>query len=195
MGVTKTTYNRILEVSGDIFYKKGLAGARMQEIADLAGINKAMLHYYFKTKEQLFSQVFEKAFSVFIGRIAEVLKSDKPLKEKVSDYVDQTIDSLKQNPHITVFVVQELNANPERITELFAVKGNIDFKLFQKQINKEYSRKINAEMFFTDMVALCIYPFIARPVFKRLMGKDDPAFQEWIEQRKDWIKKALFQMI
>jgi len=187
--------DKILEVATDIFYKKGLAGARMQEIADNAGINKAMLHYYFKTKEQLFSEVFEKAFRLFLSRIVEVLNSNKPLKDKVSDYVDHTIDSLMQNPGISIFVIQELNTNPEKVTKLFVGKGNINFVVFENQVNKEFAGKVNAEMFFTDMVAMCIYPFIAQPMLKKIVKKNDAAYKTWLQERKEWIKNRLFSKV
>jgi len=187
--------DKILEVATDIFYKKGLAGARMQEIADNAGINKAMLHYYFKTKEQLFNEVFEKAFRLFLSRIVEVLNSNKPLKDKVSDYVDHTIDSLMQNPGISIFVIQELNTNPEKVTKLFVGKGNINFVVFENQVNKEFAGKVNAEMFFTDMVAMCIYPFIAQPMLKKIVKKNDAAYKTWLQERKEWIKKILFSRV
>jgi len=187
-----STKDKILEVATGIFYKKGLAGARMQEIADNAGINKAMLHYYFKTKEQLFNEVFEKAFRLFVSRIVEVLNSNKPLKDKIGDYVDHTIDSLIQNPGISIFVIQELNTNPEKVTKLFAGKGNINFAVFENQVNKEFAGKINAEMFFTDMVAMCIYPFIAQPMLKKLMKKNEVAYKAWQQERKEWIKNRLF---
>jgi len=187
--------DKILEVATDIFYKKGLAGARMQEIADNAGINKAMLHYYFKTKEQLFNEVFEKAFRLFLSRIVEVLNSNKPLKDKVSDYVDHTIDSLMQNPGISIFVIQELNTNPEKVTKLFVGKGNINFVVFENQVNKEFAGKVNAEMFFTDMVAMCIYPFIAQPMLKKIVKKNDAAYKTWLQERKEWIKNRLFSRV
>jgi len=187
--------DKILEVATDIFYKKGLAGARMQEIADNAGINKAMLHYYFKTKEQLFNEVFEKAFRLFLSRIVEVLNSNKPLKDKVSDYVDHTIDSLMQNQGISIFVIQELNTNPEKVTKLFAGKGNINFVVFENQVNKESAGKVNAEMFFTDMVAMCIYPFIAQPMLKKIMKKNDTAYKTWLQERKEWIKNMLLSRV
>ncbi|MBS1688498.1 MAG: TetR/AcrR family transcriptional regulator [Bacteroidetes bacterium] len=191
MNETLNARDKILEVATGIFYKKGLAGARMQEIADEAGLNKAMLHYYFKTKEQLFNEVFEKAFRIFLSRIIELLNSDKLLRNKVSDYIDHTIDSLVQNPGISIFVIQELNTNPERVSKLFAGKGNINLAIFEKQISEEFAGKVNAEMFFTDMVAMCIYPFIAQPMLKKIFKKNDAAYKAWLQERKEWIKNKL----
>ena len=191
MMIIENTQERILSVASDIFYKKGLAGARMQEIADQAGINKAMLHYYFKTKEQLFNKVFEAAFGTFVGRISVLLNSDKPLKTKIDEYIDHTIDSLQDNPGITVFVIHELNCNPNLLSELFAGKGNINFTIFRKQVMTEYNGTKNPEMFFSDMVAMCVYPFIAKPIFQKIMEKDEQAFKVWLNERKIWVKQRL----
>jgi len=185
------TRENILRVAKDVFFKKGLSGARMQEIADLAGINKAMLHYYFTSKEQLFNVVFENAFQIFAGHIIHLLNGDGSLEKKIDLYIDYTIDSLKKSPGITVFVINELNTNPERITGMFAGEGLIDLSLFKRQVQEQYGEEIDAEMLFLDMVSLCIYPFIAQPIFKRLMKIDEAAFEALMNQRKGWLKKRL----
>lgn len=165
----------------------------MQEIADLAGINKAMLHYYFKTKEQLFNKVFERALHAYVGKIITLLNTSESLQQKVFNYIEHTIESLKKNPGITIFVIQELNVNPERVSELFLEKGDAYFANFKKQVSNEFDGKIDPDMFFMDMVALCVYPFIAQSIFKRLMGKNDASFLKLMQQRKDWVMRLLFK--
>ena len=185
------TRENILEVAKDVFFKKGLSGARMQEIADLAGINKAMLHYYFTSKEQLFNVIFEKALGVFVGRIVELLNGEQPLQEKIEKYIDHTIDSLKNDPGITLFVINELNVNPGRITNMFAGEGQIDLSIFKRQVLQHFNGQVPPEMLFVDMVAMCVYPFIAQPMFKKLIEKDDIAFEQLMDQRKVWIKNRI----
>ena len=82
------TEERILESARQIFQAKGLQGARMQEIADKAGINKAMLHYYYRSKELLFEAVFEEAANRIFPKIVELLNTDYPLFEKIEYFVD-----------------------------------------------------------------------------------------------------------
>lgn len=190
-----TTEEHILKEASEIFYRKGLAGARMQEIADKAGINKAMLHYYFKTKEQLFNRVFVQAFEVFSGRIAEVLNGQMPLGQKITDYVNYTIDALQQNPGIPVFVLNELTFNPERITDLFAGKGKIDITKFKDQVKGQSQGKTDAESLFMDMVALCIYPFVVAPVFKKILQKTDQQYNSLLKKRKKQIINELLKRI
>jgi TetR/AcrR family transcriptional regulator len=190
-----TTEENIIKEARDIFYRKGLAGSRMQEIADKAGINKAMLHYYFKTKEQLFSRVFEQAFAVFAERITEVLNSKIPLEKKIADYVNHTIDALSQNPGIPVFVLNELTLNPERIADLFAGKDKIDITHFNDQVTRQTQGKTDANALFIDMVALCVYPFVVAPVFKKMLQKSDHQYSVLLQERKGHIVNELLKRL
>lgn len=190
-----TTEENILKEARDIFYRKGLAGARMQEIADNAGINKAMLHYYFKTKEQLFNRVFEQAFAVFAERIAVVLNSETCLEKKIADYVNHTVDALAQNPGIPVFVLNELTFNPQRISDLFAGKDKIDISHFKDHVNRQTQGKTDAEALFMDMVALCVYPFIIAHVFKKMLHKSDQEYSVLLQERKAHIINELLKRL
>lgn len=182
--ISMTTEENILQQARDVFYSKSLAGARMQEIADRSGINKAMLHYYFKTKEQLFDKVFANAFETFASRIVEVLNSSATMQEKVKLYVNDTIDALAINPGIPIFVLNELTSNPQRIIEIFAGKDKINLDSFKDQVKRQTKGKIDAEALFIDMIALCVYPFVMAPVFKKLMQKSDQEYQDMMQLRK-----------
>ncbi|MGY4539436.1 TetR/AcrR family transcriptional regulator [Mucilaginibacter sp. UYNi724] len=190
-----TTEENILKQASLIFYQKGLAGARMQEIADKAGINKAMLHYYFKTKEQLFDRVFAQAFQAFAGKIAEVLNSDIKLEDKITEYVNHSVDALTKDPGIPVFVLNELTHHPQRITELFAGKDMVNFNNFREQVEKQTKGKVDPEILFVDMVALCIYPFIAAPIFKLMLYKTDQQYKDLLQSRKMHIIKEILSRL
>jgi TetR/AcrR family transcriptional regulator len=189
--IRMTTEEHILQQAREIFYLKGLAGARMQEIADRSGINKAMLHYYFKTKELLFDKVFADAFEAFAGKIAEVLNSGATLEEKVKEYVNHTVDALALNPGIPIFVLNELTGNPLRMVEKFAGEDKINLDIFKQQVERQTNGKIDAEALFMDMVALCVYPFVMAPVFKQLLQKSDQQYQDAMQLRKAHIINEL----
>jgi TetR/AcrR family transcriptional regulator len=107
------TENQILEAALKVFHKKGLAGARMQEIADEAGINKSMLHYYFKNKEQLFGQIFMQSFKRFIGGILPLLNEQNTWEEKIPVIIEHYANVMQNNPDLPLFVINELRQNPE----------------------------------------------------------------------------------
>ena len=186
-----STRDRILSVAAEVFQQKGLAGARMQEIADKAGINKAMLHYYFKTKDDLFSQVFEQSLALFVHKIQQILASELSLPEKVAQYVDHTLDSLSANPTIPPFVMHEINRDPQRITAVFAGDNRIDLSRF----NGHFGSILQANQFFTDMVSLCVYPFVARPMLEKLLGMTDEGYKQFLQQRKKHIKAVLNKLL
>lgn len=189
------TEELILQTARAIFYKKGMAGARMQEIADQAGINKAMLHYYFKTKEQLFNKVFADAFEIFAGRIAEMLNSDMTIEAKIQAYVNHTVDTLVLNPGIPVFVLNELTNNPERLVEMFAAEDKIDLRKFKQEVEQHSQGNTDPEALFIDMVALCVYPFVMSPVFKKLLKKTDQQYDDLMERRKVHITQNILQRL
>ena len=114
------TEELIFESAIKIFHSKGLAGARMQEIADEAGINKAMLHYYFRSKQSLFEAVFKKAFMQLAPQIHQVLNSDDTLFEKIQNFADKYISFVMENRFLPTFIIQELNNNPDFANQFFS---------------------------------------------------------------------------
>ena len=185
--IQESTQSRILTEAVTIFQQKGLHGARMQEIADKAGINKAMLHYYFKTKEELFQQVFQQALDLFIAKIELILTSELPLAQIVSQYVDHTLDALSANPTIPAFVLHEINRDPQRMSDVFAGNQRINLAQFAEH----FPSADEAQQFFTDMVALCVYPFVAQPMLEKVLDLTPTAYLQFIQQRKKHIKDRL----
>lgn len=129
-----STRDQVLAVASEVFYQKGLNGARMQEIADRAGLNKTMLHYYFKTKEQLFDTVFQRALGLFLGGLAPVLTGELPLRQKMAQYVSYTIDALAENPAIAAFIAHELQQHPERLVAQLGERKLLGLSMFRRQL-------------------------------------------------------------
>lgn len=188
----------ILKAARKVFTNKGFDGARMQEIADEAGINKALLHYYFRSKDKLFEAIFKDVANIIFPKIIAVLMSSMPLFEKIEKVSANYIDILKQNPDIAGFVFHEISRNPQRMV------GNIknvgaDFELIKAQIAGEVKAgniiPIKAEHLIANLVSMCIFPFISRPVFMGMTGMDNAAFSEFIEERKQIIPQTIISAI
>lgn len=113
-----TTEEKIFDAAQTIFQKKGLAGARMQEIADEAGINKAMLHYCFKSKQLLFEAIFMNAFSQIAPQINEIFNSQYSVFHKIRNFTNSYISFVIANPVLPQFIVQEMNNNPDFVSSL-----------------------------------------------------------------------------
>ncbi len=193
----KDTETKILDAAKEVFQHKGLTGARMQEIADQAGINKALLHYYYRTKDKLFEKVFELAFSVFIPKIRDiVLSTDKSVFDKINFFVDNYIDLLNKHPYIPGFVINELNRNPQILVQVF--EKNVQFKemnLFEKfdaqlkdEAKKGIIRPIDARNLMTNVIGLCIFPIVARPIIQGIMFDNNKKnYDIFLEQRKKMV--------
>ena len=196
----KNTEQIILQTARRIFIQKGLAGARMQDIADQAGYNKALVHYYFTSKNKLFDLVFEQEFGNFFSHLAGIVSSELPLFEKIENIVSLDIERLSQFPGLPNFVLNEMSRNPEVILKkLKKIPVQKVMVGFQKQINAEVKKgaikKITADQLFINIQSLCIFPFLAKPMIKGLMQFDDKAYMAMIERRKKEVAQFIIDAI
>ncbi len=193
------TESNILDAAENVFQRKGMDGARMQEIADEAGINKAMLHYYFRSKRFLFEAVFLKAFSMIAPEINRVINEDIPLFEKIKKFTYSYIDFIQKHPYLPNFIIQELNRDSDFINVLQSRKGFPDFRNFRAQVEQEVRdgniRPIKAEQLFIHLLSLNIFPFLAAPLFKGFLNINDKTYKELMEERKEEITKMIIHYL
>jgi len=116
----KQTEEKIFEAATDVFLEKGLDGSRMQDIATHAGINKSLLHYYYRTKDQLFNSVFEMIARKMLKKFAPVFDTNLTLEDKIRFFFREHITFLQENPRLPGFILNEINRNPERIKKILA---------------------------------------------------------------------------
>lgn len=190
------TEQRILDAARDVFVRRGTAGARMAEIAHEAGVNQALLHYYFRSKERLSTAVFQQFAGRVFPALLQVLGSDASLDDKIDQLVALYLENLSRNPFLPGYLLSELHHHPERIPQLLAAAiGAAPDRVLPamleklgRQIDERVAtgtmRPIAAEQFAINLVSLCIFPFAARPMLTVMFGMDDAAFARFIEQRK-----------
>ncbi len=200
MSQETVTEERILLAAMKVFTKKGFSGARMQEIADEAGINKASLHYYFRSKQLLFDKIFNSVLSTFLGKISELLNTDLGLEEKISQFCNQYISMLQQNPQFPNFILNELQQNPDYIFNLF--NKNLMHEKIQKlqvDLDKEIEfgniRPIKLQHLIANIMSLCIFPFAARPLMQYNFGYDNNEYYQFLEDRKKHIPEFIMNSI
>ena len=190
-----STEQKVLEAARRVFHQRGFAGARMEEIAREAGINKALLHYYYRSKERLFDEVFKEAVMGFLPRLMEIVGGDMPLDMKVYKVVDFYCSTLIKNRDIAVFVLAELKQNPAKVVGLFSDQATESLKKFIDQIENEVAlgniRPVNPVHFFTNLVGLSIFPFVAEPLLMRMFDLDENGFQDFINERKRIVPEML----
>jgi TetR/AcrR family transcriptional regulator len=194
-----STEDKILSAAKKVFISKGMAGARMQDIADEAGINKALLHYYFKNKEQLFENIFTRLTHGFWQQITSVFESDKPLFEKIHTFCSMYIDKIIENPYIPLFVLYEMNQRPAGfVKKMFRNNPPKPAKLMQ-QIESEVKagniRPIRPPQLIMNMISMCVLPFIGKPMFIAVMNIDEKTFIDLMHERKKSVPEFIINSI
>lgn len=184
---------RILAAARKIFIKKGYDGARMQEIADEAGINKAMLHYYFRSKDLLYERIFVEFTSKLFPNINAVVSNDSlDIFEKIEKFVEAYIVFLSQNPDIPVFIIGEMSKRPEVLQKVFSEKeaknevpmvAKFAMELMQESA-KGKIKPMNPFHFMISVVAMCAFPFAAKPMMQTFMKLSEEDFNLFIQERK-----------
>ena len=190
------TEQRILDAAHTVFLRRGTAGARMQEIAKEAAVNSALLHYYFRSKERLAEAVFQRAAMQLMPAVIRILGSDVELEAKVEQVVEVELHQLQKAPYLPGYILSELTHHPERVRQLFATVTGVSpsevgkgvFKVLGAQINARVKagrmHPIAPEQFAINLLALCVFPFAARPMVMALAGFDQTGFNQFIERRR-----------
>ena len=199
MAKEQNTEDRIVDAAKKVFIAKGMDGARMQEIANEAGINKALLHYYFRTKNKLFEKVFSIVFSDVLHVIEQAVTNETDFEKSIEDFIRQYIKLLKNKPFIPEFVIHELNRKPERIVQQLKNKGEFKEQLFviiELAVQQKIIRPIEPVHLVTNILALCIFPFVAKPIIKSLaLDNDEKKFKKYIGERPDEVVAFVKQAV
>ena len=194
-----STEDHILDTAREVFTHHGYDGTSMQMIADRAGINKSLLHYYYRSKEKLFGQVFSRVFSQFIPHVGVIFMSDMPLEEKIRTFVDRYIDVFLNNPYIPIFVMQELSKNPQHLAELIREAGihpELMIENISQMLEKENVRMKDPRQFLVNLIGLCVFPFAARPLIQRMMFDNDrEVYDQFLEERKKEVVTFMLNAI
>lgn len=183
--MSERTEEKILKAAEEVFVRDGYDGARMQDIADRAEINKAMLHYYFRSKQKLFEKVFQSKINDFLPRIGAKFFSDAPILEKLEFFVESYLDLLSQNPHLPMFVLHSLSKNPEMVQAFPAQVFRGILEYFQQEIDRGNIRAVDPRHFFLSLLGMCVFPYLGRPVAQHMLQMEDQAYAAFLEGRRE----------
>lgn len=192
----ENTEAQILLAAKNVFRAKGFAGARMQEIADEAKINKAMLHYYFRSKELLFERIFIEAVQGFFGTVVMTLNDPSTdWKEKLRELADKYTDFLKANPDIPVFVVTEINRGEHTFFDRLPIGEMMQHSLFIKQILEAQKKKqiqpVAPIQIVMMMISGLVFPFMAKPVIRKIGSYSEKQFIGFLDERKTLVPEMV----
>ena len=196
-----STEDRIKAAARKVFHQKGYAGTRTRDIAEEAGINHAMLNYYFRSKEKLFEIVMMETMGQFFKGVGVILNDESTsLEEKIERVVANYIDLLLEEPDLPTFILNEVRTNPEPFVAntpiLQALEHSVLARQYAEAVAQGRITEPNLMHTVLNVISLVIFPFIAQPIFTALSRTDKEAYKALMIQRKtlipQWIKAILF---
>ncbi len=196
-----STEEKILAAAKKVFLRDGLHGSRMEAIAKEAGVTKALLHYYFRSKEKLFEVIFEEVKGGMLPRIAGVFNSDLSVFEKIERFVESYIDLVIENPYLPLFLVNEINKNPDKFFETTKIIERVHLFLpnfiqqLLEEIDKGNIKPINPIHIIINVMSMCIFPFLAKPILQKVSGMNEEQYRVLIIERKKVVVEFVINAI
>jgi AcrR family transcriptional regulator len=189
-----TTEEKIKHAARQVFHQKGFAATRTRDIAEAAGINLALLNYYFRSKEKLFDIIMTETLQNFLQTIRLTFNDpNTSLHEKLEILADRYIDLHTREPEIPLFIMSELRTNPKKILDTIHPRENLMHSVFLQQFQQAIADKEippqNFLHFLMNLMGLINFPFIASPMFKNIGNLTDEQYNNIIQERKKLIPK------
>lgn len=195
----QTTEQKILEAAKKVFLERGLESARMQEIADAAGINKALLHYYFRSKEKLFDQIFNDVIQGHFPKVVRILDADTSVFKKIEDFCEVYIHQMQQTPYVPFFIMNEINRDAPGFLKRVIGREQPPVMKFVMQLQIEIAagiiKPINPFQLLMNVLSLCLFPFLGRPMIQHITGMNLQQFNTLMEERKKLVPQLIIDSI
>jgi TetR/AcrR family transcriptional regulator len=187
----KQTEEKIFDAAVIVFVEKGMDGARMQDIADRASINKSLLHYYYRSKDKLFDAVFQKIAGKVFEKFAPVFDQNLTLEEKIRFFYKEHLSFMAENPRLPSFVLNEINRNPARIRKIIK---SMDFNKLLMMLEEQHGDELrmynitskSIPQIMTTIVSISVFPFAARGIIQTILENIGMDFDSYIEERKEF---------
>jgi AcrR family transcriptional regulator len=187
--ISRDTEEKLMQAAQNAFIKYGLEGARMQDIADEAGISKSMLHYYFSKKEKLFERIFRQAVIDIFSKLRQILDAEDSVMAKITRLSREYIDFLLDHPYLPLFVLHESHKDPVAFKKDFLSPGDMAFSIrFVEQIEGEIKagkiRPVNPYLLMSQIMSMCVFPIVAQPVLQSIMNVNEEEYKKILKQNQ-----------
>lgn len=190
-----TTRDKLIETAKELFLTKGVDRVGVREIATKAGINLSLMNYYFRSKEMLFEAIFEMLVNEKAVVLKQILNSDKPLDEKIRDYVYGYIDLLVEDQLLVSFVLSVIHRNNDKIASMKSIYNLYNTDAFAAQLKSEIEkgniRNVDPEQFYVNMISLILFPFSIKPLISDRNKLDERTTKLFLVERK----KIVYEML
>lgn len=196
----QSTEEKIKTAARKIFHEKGYSGTRTRDIAEEAGINLALLNYYFRNKKRLFELVMSDSLEDFFSSIREAfVDTSTDLDQKIHIIINNYLDQLTANPNIPIFLLNELRSNPDALVKKSELRGVLNSSSFMQQLEERLRETkqtdINPFHLIVNILGLTVFPFMASPMIKEMRQFNDEQFMAFIEERRTLIPQWIQLMI
>ncbi len=187
-----STEQKIKNAARELFHQKGFDGTKTRNIAEAAGINIALMNYYFRSKKRLFDLIMQETIETFFQSVYEILWDEETdLEEKIKKLTAHYIDMLKTEPDMPIFILSEIRNDPRSfLDKVFQGKPVQQAPFFQELfqiLQKNTDTRTHPIHLVLNLISMVVFPFAARPVIKELFGLEEHEFQTLMEERKEMI--------
>lgn len=198
MNAKKSSRELIIDAARKEFIKNGFTGARMQTIANTANINKGLLHYYFKTKETLFSAVFSTTYNNLTPCHDHLLKEESSIFRKIEAFIDCYITELGKSPESALFVLNELNRLPSQKTDSDTAADHWSdtfFKDVQHRVEVGAINSVSPKQLYINIVSLCVFPFVGGKMIQHNANLTEEEYERLLTSRKKEVSKFIIKAL
>ncbi|NIT58311.1 MAG: TetR family transcriptional regulator [Aliifodinibius sp.] len=188
---SKSTRQEIIEAARNEFLTHGFEGARLHNIADQIGVTKAMIHYYFNTKKELFEHVYRQSVQVIFEDLNDVLSKDVPMFKKIELLIENSLQKADQNPRVLAFVITEISRKSDWLQPIFEEQVELQVKAFEEELTDAAANyeiaSVSVQDLLMNIFALCYYPVVAGPIHQSLFGMDSSVSGNGFSQQRKGV--------
>lgn len=183
----------IKETAKKLFFKEGKFNATTQEIADAAGVNRTLINYYFRSRNNLFKIVFEEAVSIDELKREAIMKSDANFKDKISDFIDFSLEMNLEYPYLDSYIVSQLNQGITYKRDNIKEKSDDFFRIVEDAMDQGLIERMEPIQFLLNMISLVNFPMAMRPLIQENLHISEANYKRILQERKEIILKTLFK--
>lgn len=187
------TQELIKETTKNLFFVKGKFDATTQEIADAAGVNRTLINYYFRSRDNLVQIIFDEAQKVEKEKSEIIMNSDLPFKEKMSQFIEGSLSTSLQYPYLETYIVSQINKGNCHHKEIEEDELNKLYKDIETEMELGNIEKMAPVQFLLNMISLLVFPSAVRPLLMENLIITDEEFDKIISERKEIILNMLFK--
>lgn len=192
------TEQQIKDAARKLFFAEGRFKATTQEIADAAGVNRTLVNYYFRSRDQLFDEILQEARTTMDMRMEMAMSAETDFKKKIAHFIDIFLEQSLTYPYLDIYMVSRINDDVERQNQIITdLKKTERLKNFLRDIEAEIRKgtieKIDPVQFLINLISLLSHPMVIQPLFKKLFNYSDKQYRQMMIARKEIILKMLFK--